>query len=45
MTATTQPPVPFTREDYGARMARVTEEARQAGLDGIIVTPGPTWCG
>ncbi|KAB7742378.1 M24 family metallopeptidase [Nostocoides sp. F2B08] len=41
MTATTQPPVPFTREDYGARMASVTEEARRAGLDGIIVTPGP----
>lgn len=42
MTSIAQPsPVPFTPEDYGARMARVTEEARQAGLDGIIVTPGP----
>lgn len=42
MTSIAQPsPVPFTPEDYGARMARVTEEARRAGLDGIIVTPGP----
>ncbi len=42
MTATTHPrPVPFTREDYATRMARVAEEAREAGLDGVIVTPGP----
>ena len=42
MTATTHPrPVPFTRDDYAIRMARVTEDAREAGLDGVIVTPGP----
>lgn len=42
MTVTSHPrPVPFTRGDYAARMARVTQEARGAGLDGIIVTPGP----
>ena len=42
MTATTHPrPAPFTRDDYAIRMARVTEDAREAGLDGIIVTPGP----
>jgi D-alanyl-D-alanine dipeptidase len=42
MTATTQPePVPFTSEDYAARMARVVDEAAEAGLDGVIVAPGP----
>jgi D-alanyl-D-alanine dipeptidase len=42
MTAITPPrPVPFTREDYAQRMARVAADARYAGLDGLIVTPGP----
>ena len=42
MIATIHPrPVPFTREDYATRMARAAEAAREAGLDGIIVTPGP----
>ena len=34
-------PVPFTNDDYVARMARVVDDARAAGLDGVIVTPGP----
>ena len=34
-------PLPFTSADYAARMARVTDDALEAGLDGVIVTPGP----
>lgn len=34
-------PVPFTSEDYAARMARLVDQAVDAGLDGVIVTPGP----
>lgn len=42
MTRPMQPePIPFTSDDYAARMARVVEDAVAAGLDGIIVTPGP----
>ncbi len=42
MTTNTQPgPVPFTNDDYAARMARVTHDAQQAGLSGVIVAPGP----
>jgi Xaa-Pro aminopeptidase len=37
----TSGPVPFTADDYAARMARVTDDARQAGLAGVIVGPGP----
>jgi Xaa-Pro aminopeptidase len=33
--------VPFTRDDYAARMTRVVEEGRAAGLDGVLITPGP----
>jgi Xaa-Pro aminopeptidase len=33
--------VPFTTEDYAARMARVVEDGRSAGFDGVLVTPGP----
>ncbi|MDH2415998.1 aminopeptidase P family protein [Nocardioides sp. CER19] len=33
--------VPFTTADYAARMARVVDEGRTAGLDGVLVTPGP----
>ena len=32
---------PFTLEDYAGRMARVVADARAAGLDGVLVTPGP----
>ncbi len=34
-------PAPFTRDDYAARMARVVADAGAAGLDGVLVTPGP----
>ena len=33
--------VPFTRDDYAARMSRVVTDAREAGVDGVLVTPGP----
>ncbi|MFJ4961655.1 Xaa-Pro dipeptidase [Streptomyces sp. ADI96-02] len=35
------PPVPFTAEDYRARMARAAESAAAAGLAGLVVAPGP----
>jgi len=38
---TTTSPAPFTRGDYAARMARVVADAGAAGLDGVLVTPGP----
>ena len=42
MTATQHPAaVPFTTDDYAARMARVMADAGDAGLDGLLVTPGP----
>ena len=42
MTATQHPTaVPFTTDDYAARMARVMTDAGNAGLDGLLVTPGP----
>ncbi|MFT2816533.1 aminopeptidase P family protein [Leifsonia sp. A12D58] len=31
----------FTSADYAARMARVVDDAQAAGLDGVLVTPGP----
>ena len=34
-------PTPFTSDDYAARMARVADDALEAGLDGVLVTPGP----
>jgi len=33
-------PVPFTSDDYRARMARAVEQAEAAGLDGVVVAPG-----
>jgi D-alanyl-D-alanine dipeptidase len=46
MTVTTNSrPVPFTREDCANRMGRVSEEALEVGLDGVIVTPGPDLVG
>lgn len=32
---------PFTTDDYAARMRRVVSDAQEAGLDGVLVTPGP----
>jgi Xaa-Pro aminopeptidase len=32
---------PFTAEDFGARMERAARSARDAGLSGLLVTPGP----
>ena len=42
-TPPTQParPAPFTVEDYAARMRRAAADAAAAGLDGLIITPGP----
>ncbi|MFF3841412.1 aminopeptidase P family protein [Streptomyces sp. NPDC001930] len=34
-------PVPFTADDYRARIARAAESAADAGLAGVIVAPGP----
>ena len=35
------PPEPFTAEDFAARMRRAAGDAASAGLDGLLVTPGP----
>ena len=40
-TSRPRPPVPFTTDDYAARMERVVADGRSAGLDGVLVTPGP----
>ncbi|WP_405014713.1 M24 family metallopeptidase [Kitasatospora sp. NBC_01539] len=34
-------PHPFTTDDFAARMARATRAAAEAGLTGLVVTPGP----
>ncbi|CAM5356767.1 aminopeptidase P family protein [Streptomyces atroolivaceus] len=34
-------PVPFTADDYRARMTRAAESADAAGLAGVLVAPGP----
>lgn len=34
-------PVPFTAEDYRARMIRAADSADAAGLAGVLVAPGP----
>ena len=42
MSATTHVSLPsFTGSDYGARLARATSDALDAGLTGLVVTPGP----
>ena len=42
MTTTRHPSPPaFTSEDYRARMDRVLRSAAEAGLAGVVVTPGP----
>lgn len=37
----TDAPAPFTSDDYQARMARAARSADAAGLDGLLVAPGP----
>ncbi|MGC5165895.1 aminopeptidase P family protein [Luteimicrobium sp. DT211] len=34
-------PPPFTADDFAARQQRALREALDAGLDGVLVTPGP----
>ncbi|MDN3292482.1 Xaa-Pro peptidase family protein [Streptomyces ficellus] len=34
-------PAPFTADDYRARMARAVDAAADAGLDGLVIAPGP----
>ena len=34
-------PAPFTPDDFAARMTRAAASAQQAGLAGVLVTPGP----
>jgi D-alanyl-D-alanine dipeptidase len=34
-------PVPFTADDFAARRARAAEVSREAGLAGLLMTPGP----
>lgn len=34
-------PAPFTADDYAARMRRAAESAADAGLDGVLIAPGP----
>ncbi|MET9890089.1 aminopeptidase P family protein [Streptomyces sp. NPDC006465] len=38
---TTAAPAPFTAGDYEARMRRAADAAADAGLDGVLVAPGP----
>ncbi len=42
MTLSEHPgPIPFTATDYTVRMTRAADLAREHGLDGLVVTPGP----
>src|SRR5512144_817033 len=41
MTTAPTPPPPFTTEDFAARMRRAVTDAVSAGLDGVLITPGP----
>ncbi|MEW2402967.1 aminopeptidase P family protein [Streptomyces sp. NPDC046862] len=34
-------PAPFTADDYTARMRRAARAAGEAGLDGVLIAPGP----
>jgi len=34
-------PAPFTADDYAARMRQAAESAAAAGLDGLLIAPGP----
>jgi len=37
----TSTPAPFTAGDYEARMRRAADAAADAGLDGVLIAPGP----
>jgi D-alanyl-D-alanine dipeptidase len=39
--ATGNDPAPFTAADYAARMRRAARAAEEAGLDGLLIAPGP----
>ena len=39
--ATDAGPVPFTAADFGARRDRAAQAAREAGLTGLLLAPGP----
>jgi Xaa-Pro aminopeptidase len=39
--STTEAPAPFTAEDFATRMERAARSAQEAGLSGLLVTPGP----
>ena len=41
MSSVTTPPPPFTAADYEARMTRAVDQAADAGLNGLLVAPGP----
>ena len=41
MVAEADAPREFTADDYASRMARVVDQALEAGLDGVVVAPGP----
>ena len=40
-TVESKGPAPFGTADFAARLQRAAREAQQAGLDGVLVTPGP----
>lgn len=39
--SSTSAPAPFTEADFAARMRRAADQAADAGLTGVLVTPGP----
>jgi Xaa-Pro aminopeptidase len=41
MTSLPTAPEPFTPDDYAARMRRAARDAVSAGLNGLVITPGP----
>jgi Xaa-Pro aminopeptidase len=41
MSTQSMSPAPFTTEDFARRMVRAAEQAQEAGLAGLLVTPGP----
>ena len=34
-------PAPFTAEDFAVRLGRAAQSAAEAGLTGLLLTPGP----